>query len=243
MTQRQPEHSSLDALIRQIRQRLVIIAVIGVGMVGAYLVLFVALDNEPDENRVTAPQDIADPTAPLATFYTPEVLYWKEDIFEWAAVYGVNPNVIAILMQIESCGSPEVLSWVGAVGLMQVMPYYFDDGENMLNPDTNMFHGMRIFKECLTVFAGWDLGIAAACYNGGASVTLRDYATWPAETQSYYDWASALWADVQAGRTHSDTLDAWLAVGGANLCNIAASDLSSPVAQAPPQMSGVLASP
>jgi hypothetical protein len=243
MTKRQADRPQLNVLTRQIQWRLAIVLVIGLGVVVGYIALSTVLGDDPAKNRVIAPQDITDPTAPLAKFYTPEVLYWREDIVEWSAVYGLNPNVIAILMQIESCGSPEVLSWVGAVGLMQVMPFYFDDGENMLNPDTNVFHGMRIFKECLTVFADWNLGTAAACYNGGASVTLRAYADWPAETQHYYDWVSGLWTDVVAGHTHSDTLDEWLSIGGENLCEIAAVDLSSPVAAAPPHVGGVLAGP
>ncbi len=240
---KQTERGTANALIRQIRRRLVVMLVIAVGLVGVYVVVLTVTGGGNSENRAIAPQEITDPTAPLAAFYTPEVLYWRENIYGWAATYNINPNVIAILMQIESCGSPEVLSWVGAVGLMQVMPFYFDDGQNMLNPDINVFHGMRIFQECLTVFAGWDLGTAAACYNGGSPVTFREYDAWPTETQHYYDWVSGLWAEVVAGHTHSATLAEWLAIGGANLCDIAAADLESPVAQAPPQVAGVLAGP
>ncbi len=233
MTKRQTNRTTENELARQIRRRLALVLVIGLGLVGVYVVAETVLDGDSPGNRMIVPQEITDPTAPLATFYTPEVLYWREDIYGWAATYNINPNVIAILMQIESCGSPEVLSWVGAVGLMQVMPFYFDDGQNMLNPDTNVFHGMRIFQECLTVFAEWNLGTAAACYNGGSPVTFREYDDWPVETQHYYDWVSGLWADVVANNTHSTTLEEWLAIGGANLCDIAAADLSSPVAQAP----------
>jgi len=46
--------------------------------------------------------------------------------------------VIAIVIQIESCGSPVAMSGAGALGLMQVMPYHFENGENMINPDTNV---------------------------------------------------------------------------------------------------------
>lgn len=193
-----------------------------VGVAGMKLGLFGSSD---DEYRAGA-QHITDADAPLARFYTPEVLHWREDIYRWAETYQINPNAIAVLMQIESCGSPEVLSWVGAVGLMQVMPFYFDNGENMLDPDTNVYHGMRIFQECLNVFAGGDVGIAAACYNGGASITQTSYANWPQETRSYYDWASGLWADVRNGVSSSDTLDDWLASGGSRLCAIASEDLS-----------------
>jgi len=166
--------------------------------------------------------DIQNPNAPLASFYAPEVLAWRDDIERWAHEYHVNPNVIAIVMQIESCGHPSVISSAGATGLMQVMPFHFEDGENMLNPDVNMRNGMDVFYECLTQFANWDLGMALACYNGGPRVTQIDMSLWPAETQSYYRWASGMWEEVQRNRNDSDTLNQWLGAGGQNLCNLSA---------------------
>ena len=163
-------------------------------------------------------QTITNPDAPLASFYRPEVLDWRDEIERWAREYHVNPNVIAVVIQIESCGNPNVISSAGALGLMQVMPFHFHNGENMLNPDTNVRRGMSVFYECLTQFAGWDLGMALACYNGGPSVTQRAYNTWASETQYYYRWATGLWSDVQRGAEASDTLDEWLAAGGERLC-------------------------
>ncbi|MBI5959948.1 MAG: transglycosylase SLT domain-containing protein, partial [Chloroflexi bacterium] len=55
----------------------------------------------------------------------PSVRHWKTQIHEWAAEYELNPNVVAIVIQIESCGDPSVISWAGATGLMQVMPFHF----------------------------------------------------------------------------------------------------------------------
>jgi len=165
-----------------------------------------------------AAQAINDPHAPLAPFYTAEVLRWRDRIEGWARQYHVNPNVLAIVIQIESCGDPAVISPAGALGLMQVMPFHFPNGVNMINPDSNVQQGMIVFEECLTVFADWDLGLALACYNGGPSVTTRERATWAAETQHYYRWATGLWDDVKAGSERSATLDEWLAAGGANLC-------------------------
>lgn len=167
-------------------------------------------------------QAITDPEAPLAEFYSREVLRWREQINDWAGTYTVNPNVVAIVMQIESCGNPQAISPAGALGLMQVMPFHFENGENMLNPDVNVGRGLMVFKECLTQFAGYDIGLALACYNGGPSVTQRDYETWAAETQAYYRWATGLWGDVRSGDDESATLQEWLAAGGSRLCTSAA---------------------
>lgn len=172
-------------------------------------------------------QTIRNPEARLAPFYSPSVARWSDDIYRWAREYGVNPNVIAIVIQIESCGDVTAISGAGALGLMQVMPFHFDNGRNMLNPDTNVEYGMGVFYECLMQFAGGDLGLALACYNGGPGVTLRDRSTWAAETRHYYDWATGLWSDVVHGRSESETLKSWLAAGGQRLCDHAENQAAS----------------
>lgn len=168
---------------------------------------------------------LTDASAPLASFYTPEVRHWEREIKRWAREYGVNPNVLAIVIQIESCGDAAAISEAGALGLMQVMPFHFSYGENMLNPDTNVRRGVTVLLECLSVFADYNLGLAMACYNGGPSVTQRSYQQWAAETRYYYKWATGLWADVMAGRDSSATLEAWLDAGGRRLCEQAAQSL------------------
>lgn len=195
----------------------------------ALLAGLVALDPSLLENALLGDgpaQTITNTRAPLASFYAPAVMHWEPQIKEWAREYGVNPNVIAIVMQIESCGDPAVISPAGAMGLMQVMPFHFTNGENMLNPDTNMRRGLNFFHECLRQYADWDIGLALACYNGGPGVTVRPRDTWARETQSYYRWATGLWNEVTRGHDSSATLDQWLRAGGSSLCTRAANTLS-----------------
>lgn len=214
-----------EILSRRYYVVLVVAVLLGVLVIGLLLTATPIPEQLLPGNQKTAPQAITDPDAPLASIYTPEVLHWKEEILTWAQQYEVNPNVIAIVIQIESCGGPTALSYVGATGLMQVMPFHFDNGENMLNPDTNVKRGMAVFYECLTVFADWDLGLALACYNGGPRVTNVDQAYWADETRYYYRWATGLWDDVTHNRTKSETLTQWLQAGGAGLCQDAAAYL------------------
>ena len=126
----------------------------------------------------------------------------------------------------------EAVSSAGALGLMQVMPMHFTDGENMINPETNVRRGMGVFHECLSQFAGWDLGRALACYNGGPGVLSRSFENWPRETRSYYNWATGMWNEVVRGRDSSGTLDTWMSAGGSRLCQQALRRLSetSPLA-------------
>ncbi len=206
-----------------------VVMLVVLGVIEVQLPGFDVLDS-PDDAGI-GDQRIINPEAPLAAFFEPTVLYWRADILRTAQIYGVNPNVIAIVMQIESCGDPTAISVAGATGLMQVMPFHFEDGENMLNPQANMELGLDIFVECLTQFADWDLGLALACYNGGPGVTVVDPLSWVPETRAYYRWATGLWADVVSGVETSQTLTEWLAAGGAGLCQEAANRLPiAPVA-------------
>jgi len=160
----------------------------------------------------------------IAPLFTREVDYWANDIQRWSQAYNIDPNLLATVMQIESCGHDTIDSIAGAQGLFQVMPFHFDSGEDMIDPDTNAMRGANFLNECLS-FANGDPGLALACYNGGPSVVQRPFNTWPAETQRYYTWGTAIYLDAQQNNQSSGTLQEWLQAGGQNLCNSASSRL------------------
>ncbi len=157
------------------------------------------------------------PTNVIAPLFTPQVTYWEPDILRWSEEHGIEPNLLATIMQIESCGHPTVGSPAGAQGLFQVMPFHFLSTEDQLDPDTNALRGANFIKECHR-YASGDIGLTMACYNGGPSVTWKASAQWPAETRRYYHWGTAIYADALTRKDHSPTLDRWLSAGGARLC-------------------------
>lgn len=154
----------------------------------------------------------------IAPFFTGQVQYWEADIARWAATYDIDPNLIATIMQIESCGHPTVASGAGAQGLFQVMPFHFASGENMLDPDTNAYRSANFIRECSN-YADGDVGLILACYNGGPSVVNRAYSAWAHETQRYYVWGTSIYRDAITFSEESPNLDNWLNAGGVNLCN------------------------
>jgi soluble lytic murein transglycosylase-like protein len=156
----------------------------------------------------------------IAPLFTRQVQYWGNDIARWGQEYSIDPNLIATIMQIESCGHPTVISHAGAQGLFQVMPFHFATGEDMLSPNTNAFRSANFIKECYN-YTGGDVGLVMACYNGGPSLTTRSFDTWPAETKRYYIWGLGIYIDALGFSTKSDTLDEWLNAGGSGLCNMA----------------------
>ncbi|MBK8020248.1 MAG: lytic transglycosylase domain-containing protein [Chloroflexi bacterium] len=160
----------------------------------------------------------------IAPFFTEEVQYWSSDIRRWAVQYDLDPNLLATIMQIESCGDHSVSSSAGAQGLFQVMPFHFATGENHLDPDTNVMRGANHLNLCLE-YADGDVGTALACYNAGFIVIGDMIQNWPNETQRYYNWGLSIYSDAQTSATSSASLQSWLDAGGSVLCNRAAQTL------------------
>jgi hypothetical protein len=155
--------------------------------------------------------------SPISMVFMPSVQYWAEDIVRWSDAHGLDPNLLATIMQIESCGHPTVGSNAGAQGLFQVMPFHFTEGENYVDPETNAFRGASFLRQCLNA-SGGDVGLAMACYNGGQSLVTRPYANWPNESQRFHYWGTGIYAEATANQGRSTRLDEWLAAGGGNLC-------------------------
>lgn len=161
--------------------------------------------------------DLSGGPTPIAPIFTPEVQYWSREIQRWAAQTGINSNIAATIMQIESCGNPDAISYAGAAGLFQVMPFHFQFTENAFDPDTNANRGLTYFADSL-VASGGDVRLALAGYNGGISVISESETTWADETVRYVYWGSGIYDDAQNNKTKSDRLDEWLTAGGADLC-------------------------
>lgn len=167
--------------------------------------------------RIPIQTNLKSSSLELSSLFTPQVLYWKTEILQWAKEYDLNPNLIAAVMQIESCGDPSAVSSAGAMGLFQVMPYHFAKGENPYSPNTNASRGLNYLRQSLDSFTG-DIALALAGYNGGIQGANRPQSEWARETIDYKFWGENIYADAAAGYQSSPTLDNWLAAGGASLC-------------------------
>jgi hypothetical protein len=157
----------------------------------------------------------------FASFFTPEVQYWESRIIAWSEEWDLDPNMVATVMQIESCGNSKALSGAGAMGLFQVMPLHFSENEDPYKPKVNARRGLAYLKQALNAQGG-DPELAFAGYNGGITGAKRPESEWPSETVRFVYWGSGIYEDAVKGKTHSDRLDEWLAAGGASLCKRAA---------------------
>lgn len=107
-----------------------------------------------------------------------------QDVKQWAFLivpiahrYGIDPNLVAAVMTMESGGNPSALSPADARGLMQVLHGPWD-------PKQNITEGVRMLSEFLDEFHSLDLALAA--YNAGpAAVTEYNGVPPYRETRDY----------------------------------------------------------
>lgn len=166
---------------------------------------------------VASAQPAPGPTDGISPVFTPEVQYWMPSILRWAAQSGTDPNLVAVIMQIESCGDPGATSRAGALGLFQVMPYHFQSGEDPYAPDVNALRAMAYLKRALAASHN-DVRLALAGYNGGISIISKPEWFWPDESSRYAYWGGGIYTDIVGGAATSARLNEWLAAGGSSLC-------------------------
>jgi soluble lytic murein transglycosylase-like protein len=162
----------------------------------------------------------------ISPIFTPEIQYWENQILRWAADYNLDPNLVATVMQIESCGNPDALSSAGAMGLFQVMPFHFAALDNPYDPDTNALRGMAYMQRSLIAAEG-NAGLALAGYNGGISIISKPQSQWAEETQRYLYWGSGIYSDAASGTAESARLNEWLS-RASGMCQRAKEKLNLP---------------
>lgn len=106
-----------------------------------------------------------------------EVKQWAFLIVPISHRYGIDPNLVAAVMTMESGGDPSALSPADARGLMQVLHGPWD-------PRENVTEGVRMLAQFLDEFHSLDLALAA--YNAGpAAVTQYNGVPPYRETRDY----------------------------------------------------------
>jgi len=196
---------------------------LGIWFVASAFASAEVLSSQPPAASLLAREGVPEASS-LAILFHPAVLYWQSDILAWSAQYGLDANLVATVMQIESCGQPDAQSRSGAMGLFQVMPFHFAAGEDGFDPQVNATRGLRYLALGLQR-GGGQPELALAGYNGGHSRIGQSPNLWPAETQRYVYWGMGIYADARASQAISPRLQEWLEAGGSGLCSRAAAVL------------------
>ena len=133
------------------------------------------------------------------------VLRYVPLIVEIGGEVGVDPAVLAALMEVEGSGE-DAVSWAGAQGLMQVMPDKLHTGDDPFDPPTNVRRAAQFVRHLATTWEG-DLAAVAGSYFG--AVDNQGFVTEASDgiatgTQyvsrfaaAYERWASALGQPVR----------------------------------------------
>jgi len=91
-------------------------------------------------------------------------------IHRTARGYDVDPVVVLALVTVESKFDPSAVSKTGALGLMQVMPFWMKEighpSDDLFDIPTNLAYGCAILRHYLTLSEN-NLAVALANYNGG----------------------------------------------------------------------------
>lgn len=135
-----------------------------------------------------------------------------ETIVREARAQGLEPHLVAAVIEVESAGHPQAVSHVGALGLMQILPETGRElaqkhgvpwsGPNTLfDPAINVKLGAAYLRELTNRYG--DVSIALAAYNWGPGVIdrrLREGTKLPSE---YIDSVMRAFVREPAGATRA----------------------------------------
>lgn len=94
-----------------------------------------------------------------------------QNVLVAAHANNVPPDLVLAIMEIESHFDRFAISRVGALGIMQIMPFWIDEigapGDNLMQIETNIRYGCAILRHYLDKHDdSWHLALAA--YNGSS---------------------------------------------------------------------------
>lgn len=127
-------------------------------------------DSDMHDTSALDAQSTVEPRA-ISPYWQPSIQRWSVYIDALSRSYGFDPDFIAAIIKHESDGDEQVVSHMGAVGLMGIMPYgpgleWRPLPDELLVPATNLRWGMLILSHVVQQ-SGGDLFAALAAYNGG----------------------------------------------------------------------------
>lgn len=164
-----------------------------------------------------APPEPITTTVEVVGQYTNTVEQWRPQIDEWAVSYDVDRDVIATVLQVQTCGNKHFSHDIeNRHGLFGVKRSDFASGLDPYDLDTNVKVGMGILdqvyhqtNEVGLVFAGWK----------SRNAMISSFDAWPREAMRFYWDALPIYNGAKSGDGGAAARE-WLASpNGQYLCN------------------------
>ncbi len=144
----------------------------------------------------------------LCAYWQPNITKWADLITRYATDNGLDPNLIAAVIEEESKGNPNLVSSAGAVGLLQIMPYeagftWRPRAYILRKPAANLEWGSHTLNEIVRQAQG-RITLAVMAYNSGWDrIQLRATRLFAAKVFDHY----ARCVLSQAGRDYKNVRD------------------------------------
>jgi hypothetical protein len=103
------------------------------------------------------------PTHRTADGLSAHVMTYSGLILGAAEEIGVDPALIAALMEVEGSG-PNAVSHAGAMGLMQLMPDKLQAGDDPFDPGTNILRAAQLLRRLTATYRGDLISVSAAYF-------------------------------------------------------------------------------
>ena len=182
----------------------------------ALLCLLVVVNVTPREADSTSTTSIQS----LAPTFPQTVQRYSKEIIQVSSEFDFDPNLIASMVTVESCGNCYVISNAGARGLIQPMPDKFGQGDNWTDPVTNLQRGLAYLAQARNRYPK-QIDLWLAYYNGGPGAVnpnRRSQQTW-----DYIRYVGGIYQCAKEGKSGDDCaiLQEWMIKGGSRLCECA----------------------
>jgi hypothetical protein len=120
---------------------------------------------------IAPPSTLHADSSSLSSYWQPTITRWADLIEKYAQTNGLDPNLVAAVIEEESKGNPRLISAAGAVGLMQIMPYevgftWRPRAARLKDPEMNLEWGTNTLGQVIRQAQG-RISLALLAYNSG----------------------------------------------------------------------------